>query len=105
MTNNHVLDFKEISNRKLREQFELEGCDEELMDLVSKLANCSPGSMNVKKKDFFKSELLKKIKEERSKASACVELSDDDLDSAAGGIKLPEGPDPSKGKPPNGENR
>ena len=95
MGKNNVLDFKTISNKKLREQFELEDCDEELLDLVSKLVGCSPGSMN-KKKDIYKEELLKKIK-------TGIELSDDELDSAAGGIRTQNGPPINPVKPPNGD--
>lgn len=109
MGKNNVLDFKTMSNKKLREQFELEDCDEELLDLVSKLVGCSPGSMN-KKKDIFKEELLKKIKEQRNgvqpgsgAAPSGIELSDDELDSAAGGIRTQNGPSQNLAKPTNGD--
>lgn len=102
MGKDNVLDFKAISNKRLLEQYELEGCDEELLELVSKLVNCSPGSMDHKKKDSAKAELLNKIREQRSERTGSTELSDDELDAAAGGIKLPEGPnDPNKKPPPN----
>lgn len=100
MGKNNVLDFKAISNKKLQEQYELEGCDEELLELVSKLVNCSPGSMNDKKKDLAKAELLNKIREQRNEKSGCTELTDDELDSAAGGIRQPEVPNDPNKKPP-----
>lgn len=100
MGNNNILDFKAISNKKLQEQFELEGCDEELLELVAKLASCSPGSMNHKKKDLAKVELLNKIREQRSEKAESAELSDDELDAAAGGRKPPESSDNSNKKPP-----
>jgi len=93
MGKNNVLDFKTISNKKLQEQFELEGCDDELLELAAKLASCSPGSMNHKKKDLAKAELLNKFREQRGEKPGSTELSDDELDAAAGGIKLPEGPE------------
>jgi hypothetical protein len=88
MGKNNVLDFKSISNKKVQEQFELEGLDEELLELVSKLVSSSPGSISSKKKELTKAELLKKIKEQRNGIPAAIELSDDELDSAAGGINL-----------------
>ena len=103
MGKNNVLDFKAISNKKLQEQYELEGCDEELLDLVSKLINCSPGSMNHKKKDLAKAELLNKIRDQRKEKTGNTELTDDELDAAAGGIKLPEGPDNLNKKPPTND--
>lgn len=101
MGKNNVLDFKAISNKKLQEQFELQDCDTELLDLVSKLVSCNPGKINDKKKDSSKGELLAGIREQRRQVPGGIELSDDELDSAAGGIRAHE---PPVKNPPNGEN-
>ena len=100
MGKNNVLDFKAISNKKLQEQFELQDCDTELLELVSKLVSCNPGRMNDKKKDTSKSELLAGIREQQRRIPVGTELSDDELDSAAGGIRTHE---PPVKNPPNGE--
>lgn len=101
MGKSNVLDFKKLSNKKLQEQFELEGCDEELLDLVSKLVSCSPGSIDSKKKDLSKAEFLNWIREQRRVTPAAAELTDDELDSAAGGVRLPENSEKPKLNPPN----
>ncbi len=103
MDKNNVLDFKTMSNKKLQEQFELEGCAEELLDLVLKLSSCDPAGINTKKKETAKAELLAKIQSEQTETRGAFELSDEELDSAAGGIRLPENNNP-KPKPPNGSN-
>lgn len=67
-----ILEFKKKDHTKIVEQYELEGCDEDLLDLVEKMVSCNPAG-------------------KRKKTTG--ELSDDELDMAAGGILLPGMPD------------
>lgn len=103
MGKSNVLDLKQISHKKLQEQFELQGCDEEILELVEKLVSCSPGSRDSKKKEQFKAELLNKGKERKGLSLGRTELSDEELDSAAGGIKIPEDSNHSLKKPSGNE--
>lgn len=102
MGKDNVLDFNEMNYKRLKEQFELEGCDNETLELVAKLVSCSPGSMSLKKKEQLKAELLNRLRNHRDKNTVQEELSDDELDAAAGGIKAPDSPENCKTtqKPP-----
>lgn len=85
-----IIEFKKISHEKIQKQYELEGCDEDLLDLVAKLTNCDPSRNSAKKKEESKAKFLNKVAMHQGKKRELVELSDEELDSAAGGLLNPE---------------
>ena len=87
---NKIIEFKKINNDKIVKEYELEDCDQELVALAEKLIRCNPSRNAGKKKEAAKAEYLKKAREYRSGASQTQELSEDDLDAAAGGLLHPE---------------
>jgi len=84
----NVIDFKKVNREKIMKQYDLEGCEEDLVDLAAKLLNCDPSRYSAKKKEESKAGFIKKAEEQRGKNVKMVELSDKDLDSAAGGVLL-----------------
>lgn len=87
---NKIIEFKKISKDKIIEEYELEDCGEELVDLAEKLIRCNPSRNAGKKKEALKEELLKKAQEYKSGGRQPQELSEEDLDAAAGGLLHPE---------------
>lgn len=91
-----IIEFKRFNLEKFKRKYELEGCDDELAELAEKLAQCNPAERADKKKEALKAEYLKKAAEYRASLHApqetprCNELSDEDLDAAAGGLMHPE---------------
>lgn len=80
-----VVNLNECEKKLFEKTFELEGLDEELLELAMKLAACDP-SKNVKKKDIFKEALRSKL----TKGGA-EQLIDSELDLAAGGVGVYDG--------------
>lgn len=69
-----VLEFKRKDYGKLIEEFELEGIDPDLLDLAQVLANLNPAA-----------------KRGEAQKKTAIELTDDELDQAAGGLgQLPD---------------
>lgn len=94
-----IIQFKKINQEKIKKQFELEDCDEALLDLAEKLIHCNPSRDAAKKKDEIKAAYLKKAEEYRKNSKQPQELSDEDLDAAAGGIlRLEDTMDPLNDK-------
>lgn len=91
-----IIQFKKFNNEKLKRKYELEGCDDELAELVEKLVQCNPGRNEDKKKEDLKAEYLRRAAEYRAvlrqlrDTSGSEELSDEELDTAAGGLLHPE---------------
>ena len=86
-----IIQFKQFNLEKIKKKYELEGCDDELVELAEKIAKCNPAGRVDKKKDALKSEYLKKAADYRvslhsQETSSYNELSDDELDAAAGGL-------------------
>jgi septin family protein len=87
---NKIIEFKKINNDKIIKEYELEDCDQELVELAEKLIRCNPSRIAGKKKETAKAEYLKKAREYGVGTSQPQELSEDDLDAAAGGLLHPE---------------
>ena len=87
---NKIIEFKKINTDKIVKEYELEDCDQELVELAEKLICCNPSRNAGKKKEAAKAEYLKKAQENRSGIHQPRELSEDDLDAAAGGLLHPE---------------
>ncbi len=85
-----IIKLKKVNQDKIKRQYELEDCGEELVELAEKLIQCNPSRNSTKKKDEIKDAYLKRAEEYRSDKKQAQELSDDELDSAAGGILRPE---------------
>lgn len=91
-----IIQFKKFNHEKLKRQYELEGCDDELVELAEKLVQCNPGRKPDKKKEDLKTEYLRRAAEYRAvigqlqDTSGSEELSDEELDAAAGGLLHPE---------------
>jgi hypothetical protein len=81
-----IIEFKKINQDRLKRQYELEDCDEELIELAEKLIQCNPAKSAAKKKEEVKAEYLKKAREYRKTDDPPRELSDEELDAAAGGV-------------------
>ena len=84
-----IIEFKKINQDRLKKQYELEGCDEELIELAEKLIQCNPAKNASKKKEEVRAAYLKKAREYREAGNSGRELSEDELDSAAGGLLTP----------------
>lgn len=83
-----IIQFKKVNREKIKTQYELDGCDDELVDLAEKLIRCNPAARADKKKDEVRAEYLKKAAQYRAESRSALsqELSEDELDSAAGGL-------------------
>lgn len=84
-----IIEFKKINQDRLKKQYELEDCDDELIELAEKLIQCNPAKNAAKKKEEVRAAYLKKAREYRETDNSSRELSDDELDSAAGGLLTP----------------
>jgi len=91
-----IIQFKRFNLEKTKKKYELEGCDDELVELAEKLARYNPAGRADKKKESLKDEYLKRAAEYRASShgsqetSRYEELSIEDLDAAAGGLLHPE---------------
>lgn len=72
---------KNIGNQ--REMLDLPDLGEDLMELVKKLVDCNPSKYS-KKKEIFRAEFLGEKENDDEKK---IELLDEELDFAAGGIE------------------
>lgn len=100
-----IIQFKKFNIEKIKKQYELEGCEDELVELAEKLVQCSPGLNTDKKKEALKAEYLRRAAEYKAvtrqlrEITGREELSDEELDAAAGGLLNPEDlEDPFKDK-------
>ncbi len=87
-----IIQFKKVYQEKIRRQYELEDCSDDLIELAEKLIQCNPGGLAGEKKESIKAQYLKKADQFRvdTQAPASQELSDEELDAAAGGLLKPE---------------
>lgn len=91
-----IIQFKKLSYENIKKKYELEGCDDKLLELAEKLVQCNPAGRAYKKKEALKTEYLKRSAEYKASLHAsqgkpfCDALSDEDLDAAAGGLLHPE---------------
>jgi hypothetical protein len=76
----HLIDRERKTRQTIEEQFELSGYDGELVDLVGKLTERNPASQSMQRKEQLHQSLLRRREE----------LSEEELDHAAGGAKPPE---------------
>lgn len=85
-----IIQFKKVNQEKIKKQYELDDYSEDLVELAEKLIQCNPGRNAGKKKEAVKAGYLKKAEEYRNAFQQTRELSDEDLDAAAGGVSRPE---------------
>jgi hypothetical protein len=84
-----IIRFEKVNQEKIRKQYELEGCADDLVELAEKLVRCDPSKKTSKKKEEVKAQFLKP-EDYSDKKPQVQELADEDLDAAAGGILQPE---------------
>lgn len=83
-----IIQLRKVSQEKIKKQYELEDCDEDLVALAEKFISCNPSVHADKKKEAVKAGYLKKAAENSAGKHGFVaqELSEDELDAAAGGL-------------------
>jgi hypothetical protein len=63
-----IIQFKQFNLEKIKKKYELEGCDDELVELAEKLAQCNPAGRSGKKKEAIRAEHLRKAADYRPRS-------------------------------------
>ena len=89
MKKDNIINFKRKNGTNLKEKYELQDYDDELLEFVGKLVACNPSAMSRKAMEESKKQTLENMRVMKEFRNGGA-LSDDELDAVAGGVSAPE---------------